>query len=235
MVGWRCSSYSTPSPGASICCRHSHRRKQENENSVTLINYLKPSATWSAILCCSVLVRLALSCWSRRSSEPLEASSITNIRGRIPAASKDIKLGWWRWQSTTSSCKAKKFLIDHQLSPPRPSVSLSPSTPWAQFSLGDCITANVLYLLWVFCTSHIFRNEPLVFPLYSELKLWVLFFYLLCFIRAFTAVAVHTPWICQSHLPNPQPQDPSQASILSSHYWSTALRAWGTPYLSPLV
>lgn len=78
----------------------------QNGKQCDLINYLKPSATWSAILCCRVLVRLALSCWSRRSRDPLEANSMTNIRGRIPAASKDIKLGWWRWQSTTSSCKS---------------------------------------------------------------------------------------------------------------------------------
>ena len=79
-----------------------------NRKQHDLINYLRPSATCSTILCCSVLVRLVLSCWSRRSREPLEANSITSIRGRIPAASKDIKLGWWRWQSTTNSCRVIK-------------------------------------------------------------------------------------------------------------------------------
>lgn len=67
--------------------------------------YLKPSATCRAILCWSVLVKLALSCCSKRSRDPLRANSITSIRGRIAAASRDTKLGWWRWQSTASSWK----------------------------------------------------------------------------------------------------------------------------------
>lgn len=71
--------------------------------------YLRPSATCNAILCWRVLVRLALSCCSKRSKEPLEANSITNIRGRIPAASKEIRLGWWRWQSTTNSYKGQEY------------------------------------------------------------------------------------------------------------------------------
>lgn len=122
-----------------------------NRKQHDLINYLKPSATCSTILCCSVLVRLVLSCWSRRSREPLEANSITNIRGRIPAASKDIKLGWWRWQSTTSSYKVKNHLRVN-----RPSVltqmppSISPSALGEQFSLSDWITANFPFLLWAY-------------------------------------------------------------------------------------
>lgn len=66
--------------------------------------YLKPSAICRAILCWSVLVKLALSCCSNRSREPFWANSMTSMRGRTAAASKDTKLGWWRWQSTTSSC-----------------------------------------------------------------------------------------------------------------------------------
>lgn len=118
---------------------HTQSRKPHD-----LINYLKPSATWSAILCCRVLVRLALSCWSKRSSEPLEANSITNMRGRIPAASKDIKLGWCRWQRTTSSYKGKKP-FKSTIAPVPPSLSVS--TLWVWFSLGNWIIANVPFLL----------------------------------------------------------------------------------------
>ena len=130
-----------------------------NRKQHDLINYLKPSATCSTILCCSVLVRLVLSCWSRRSREPLEANSITNIRGRNPAASKDIKLGWWRWQSTTSSCKVKNHLRVN-----RPSLltqippSISPSTLGEQFSLSYRITANYPFLLWAYLYFPRFQN-----------------------------------------------------------------------------